>query len=96
MVKGGLITLSKRSGKIIFFDRPIHIISSNLHSVMNCFYAKAALGKHLKYESLEEYAEALSVRENGELREKVVAYALKKWNDRTLQYQRYKYRGTYL
>ncbi|KXK38755.1 MAG: hypothetical protein J5I52_12145 [Saprospiraceae bacterium] len=59
------------------FDRPIHIISSNLHSVMNCFYAKAALGKHLKYESLEEYAEALSVRENGELREKVVAYALK-------------------
>lgn len=27
------------------FERPIHIISANLHSVMNCFYAKSALIK---------------------------------------------------
>jgi len=57
-------------------NRPIHIISSNLHSVMNCFYAKAALQDQIKYESLEQYAEILSQSNNAELRGVVEKYAL--------------------
>jgi hypothetical protein len=58
-------------------DRPIHIISSNLHSVMNSFYAKDALKKQLKIDSLLEVAEELSIGENKELRNVVKNYALK-------------------
>ncbi|HMQ06441.1 MAG TPA: hypothetical protein PKC30_04020 [Saprospiraceae bacterium] len=57
-------------------DRPVHIISSNMHSVMNCFYAKVALGSKVKAHSLEEYAEILSQSDNGHLRELVRKYAL--------------------
>jgi len=57
--------------------RPIHIISSNLHSVMNSFYAKAALKNQLKIDSLLEVAEELSIGENKKLREVVRDYALK-------------------
>jgi len=59
-------------------DNPIHIISSNLHSVMNCFYAKAALSKKLKIESLLEVAEELSIGKNKALRNEVTKYAIKK------------------
>jgi len=58
------------------FNRPIHIISANLHSVMNCFYAKDALSKKVKYISLEQYAEVLSMSENGDLRKAVHKHAL--------------------
>jgi hypothetical protein len=58
-------------------ERPIHIISANLHSVMNCFYAKAALGKSLKHESIEPFAEVLSQSGNDDLRDKVKTFALK-------------------
>jgi hypothetical protein len=56
--------------------RPVHIISANLHSVMNCFYAKAALQKKIKYENLQQYAELLSKDENADLRSAVEKYAL--------------------
>ncbi len=58
------------------YQRPIHIISANLHSVMNCLYAKAALSKKVKYENLEQFAEILSMSENSELRDVVQKYAL--------------------
>lgn len=58
-------------------DRPIHIISANLHSVMNCFYAKAALHKKLKHDYIEPYAEVLSQSGNDVLRDKVKDFALK-------------------
>jgi hypothetical protein len=54
-------------------DRPIHIISANLHSVMNAFYATAALGE---IDELEDIARDLSLDENDDLREKVHSYAL--------------------
>jgi hypothetical protein len=59
------------------FQRPIHIISANLHSVMNSLYAPAALHKKRKYQSLEDLAEILSLDENNHLREVVKAYAHK-------------------
>ncbi len=59
------------------FQRPVHIISANLHSVMNSLYAPAALHKKRKYQSLEDLAEQLSLDENDHLREVVKAYAHK-------------------
>jgi len=63
--------------KANLFEKTIHIISSNLHSVMNCFYAKAALDKKLKIDSLLEVAEELSIGTNKDLRSVVEDYALK-------------------
>ncbi|MBK7871590.1 MAG: hypothetical protein IPJ74_13420 [Saprospiraceae bacterium] len=57
-----------------WLNRPIHIISANPHSVMNCFYAKAALQK--SNEDLEDLARELSQENNSELRRKVRKYAL--------------------
>lgn len=56
--------------------RPVHIISANLHSVMNCFYARAALQKKVKYENIYQYAEILSKDENAELRKQTEKFAL--------------------
>ncbi|MBC7885575.1 MAG: hypothetical protein H7X99_08875 [Saprospiraceae bacterium] len=58
------------------FDRQIHIISANLHSVMNCLYAKEALNKKVKYENLEQFAEILSLNSNHELRQMVLKHAV--------------------
>jgi len=58
------------------FNRPVHIVSANLHSVMNCFYAKAALSKKVKYENLEQYAEILSKDDNADLRQAVEKHGL--------------------
>lgn len=41
-------------------DRPIHVISSNLHSVMNAIYAFKALEAEKHYDNLEDLAEHLS------------------------------------
>ncbi len=57
-----------------WMQRPIHIISANLHSVMNCFYAAAALQNTT--DSIEELARELSVESNKELRAKVKKFAL--------------------
>lgn len=58
-------------------DRPIHIISANLHSVMNSLYAYGAIGKKLNYDSVEDLAAKLSDEQNQELRNKVSTYALR-------------------
>lgn len=58
-------------------QRPIHIISANMHSVMNSLFARNALNKEFPdNESLEIY-ESLSSFLNHELREKVTLMAKK-------------------
>lgn len=58
-------------------SRPIHIISANMHSVMNSIYANAALKVKSGESSLENIASELSLSENREMREKVENFALK-------------------
>jgi hypothetical protein len=57
-------------------DRPIHIISANMHSVMNSLFAEPVLGK--KYKNTPEFQifEDLSSSSNKELRKKVEEFAL--------------------
>lgn len=52
-------------------DRPIHIISANMHSVMNSLFAKNALAAQFKDTSSLEIYEALSSSNNESLRNKV-------------------------
>ena len=59
-------------------DRPIHIISANMHSVTNALFAKAALGAKFKEKGLEQIAVTLSREENRALMGKVFKYANKK------------------
>jgi hypothetical protein len=58
--------------------RPIHIISANMHSVMNYLYAKQALGSAIKDKSNIEIFELLSQPGNEHMRNKIESYALKK------------------
>lgn len=57
------------------YDRPIHIISANMHSVMNTLYAKAALVKGKKAVQLETLVGELSKPENHKMSESVKKYA---------------------
>ncbi|MEO0473435.1 MAG: hypothetical protein AAF206_27735, partial [Bacteroidota bacterium] len=58
------------------FDRPLHIISANLHSVMNSFFAYPALKKRFgRKVKIEELAMQLSQPENGNYRRSVQEYA---------------------
>ncbi|MFQ5448539.1 MAG: hypothetical protein ACE5FF_16555, partial [Saprospiraceae bacterium] len=59
-----------------WLDRPIHIISSNPHSVMNSLYAFAALKDEMPFSNLEEAATALSHADNAHLRTMVEEYAV--------------------
>jgi len=65
--------IKARLAKLNLLDRPLHIISANLHSVMNAFYASSALGEK---DELEDLARELSIEENEELRHKVRSFAL--------------------
>lgn len=56
-------------------DKEIHIISSNLHSVMNSLYGHQVLKGSKKYGNLNEMAQILSKSKNKALREKVLKYA---------------------
>ncbi|SHE59697.1 hypothetical protein SAMN05444278_10386 [Psychroflexus salarius] len=57
------------------FDRPLHIISANMHSVMNTLYAPIALQKLCKDKTRFQVYEALSDTKNSSLREKVTKEA---------------------
>jgi len=57
-------------------ERPLHIISANMHSVMNTLFAPVALSAELKKKSVMEVYEALSSNANGPLRQKVMKAAL--------------------
>ena len=57
-------------------ERPIHIISANMHSVMNSFFAKSTLKTKDSKKDIFGYYEALSNSKNGEMRNKVEKTAL--------------------
>jgi len=57
-------------------QRPIHIISANMHSVMNTLYAPTALKTELKKKPINAIYEDLSNSANGKLRQKVNKAAL--------------------
>ena len=58
-------------------ERPLHIISANMHSVMNSLFAEKALAKEVKVNSRIELFELLSLPESEPLRKKVKEYAHK-------------------
>ncbi len=66
-------TLSKNG----LLKRPIHIISANMHSVMNSLFARKALQKEFPNNGSLEIYEALSSSSNTALRNKVIAVAKK-------------------
>jgi len=57
-------------------DRSIHVISANMHSVMNTIFVPIALKSELKNKSNFEIYEALSEDKNNTLRNKVLKEAL--------------------
>ena len=57
-------------------DRPIHVISANMHSVMNSIFATPVLGAKYKGKSEYDIYEDLSASGNKELRNKVETFAL--------------------
>lgn len=59
-------------------NKPIHIISANMHSVMNSIFAKEIIGKDFKNQDTYAVYEALSDSKNQVLRDKVNNQALKK------------------
>ncbi|WP_298237209.1 hypothetical protein [uncultured Algibacter sp.] len=64
--------------KKALLDREIHIISANMHSVMNTLFAPNALQTLLSKKDIFEVYEALSNKENNDLRNKVTKEALQK------------------
>jgi hypothetical protein len=58
-------------------NRPLHIVSSNLHSVMNTLYAVGGLKRSLRTEDLVTLALELSKEDNGILRERVEDFAMR-------------------
>ncbi len=58
-------------------DRPVHIISANMHSVMNSIYAPIVLTEESKNNKGNALFELLSKEENDVLRKKVKNYAAK-------------------
>lgn len=57
-------------------DRPIHIISANMHSVMNSIFATPVLGAKYKGKSEYDIYEDLSASGSKDLRSKVETFAL--------------------
>ncbi|MEM7187824.1 MAG: hypothetical protein AAF466_14335 [Bacteroidota bacterium] len=57
------------------FDRPLHVISANMHSVMNSLFAEAVLSSTFPNASAIDFYEKLSQPESTKLREKVRKYA---------------------
>lgn len=58
-------------------DRPIHVISANMHSVMNSIFAETVIGKAYKDKEVFAIYEDLSQSAHKDLRKKVEAHALK-------------------
>ncbi|KJD34093.1 hypothetical protein PK35_05015 [Tamlana nanhaiensis] len=59
-------------------NRPIHIISANMHSVMNTLFAFSALKTEFNKKDAFQVYEALSKSENATLRNKITKEALQK------------------
>ncbi|MGB1307417.1 MAG: DUF6909 family protein [Oceanihabitans sp.] len=59
-------------------ERPIHIISANMHSVLNTLYAPNALKSLVSKKDIFQVYEAISHKDNKDLRNKVTKEALQK------------------
>ena len=59
-------------------ERPIHVISANMHSVMNTLFASNALKALASKKDIFEVYEAISHKDNDDLRNKVTKEALQK------------------
>ncbi len=59
-------------------ERPIHVISANMHSVMNTLFAPNALKALASKNDIFEVYEAISHKDNKDLRDKVTKEALQK------------------
>jgi hypothetical protein len=70
-------TIKEALYKNKLLGRPIHIISSNMHSVLNSLFAQNALKKEFPKEGPLEIYEALSQPKNQKLQGKVAALARK-------------------
>ena len=70
-------TIKKTLKKEELLGRPIHIISANMHSVMNSIYAPIVINKEIKSKGEYKVYEMLSDPNNEGLREKVKQYAEK-------------------
>ena len=70
-------TIKEAMYKNKLLERPIHIISSNMHSVLNSLFAQSALKKEFPREGPLEIYEALSQPRNHKLQDKVLAMARK-------------------
>ncbi len=70
-------TIKKELKKQDLLKRPIHIISANLHSVMNTLFASKALGSLVSKKDIFEVYEDLSNEQNVSLRNKTSQLALK-------------------
>ncbi|NQX85243.1 MAG: hypothetical protein HRT67_04970 [Flavobacteriaceae bacterium] len=70
-------TIKETLKKQKILGRPIHIISANLHSVMNTLHAEKALKTLVSKKDIFDVYEALSQSENTALRSKVSQLALK-------------------
>ncbi|WP_372754040.1 hypothetical protein [Mariniflexile sp.] len=68
-------TIKETLYKHNLLDRPLHIISANMHSVMNTLYGPAAL-KTTGSKDIYAVYESLSKKENNELRSKITKEAL--------------------
>jgi hypothetical protein len=60
-----------------WFDRPVHVISANMHSVINVLYARAALQKSRTEYTIYELATLISDPDNDAMRLKIRNYAQK-------------------
>ncbi len=70
-------TIKETLKKNNLLDRPIHIISANLHSVMNVFHAPKSLKALVAKKDIFEVYQDLSKNSNEALRKKVTQEALK-------------------
>ena len=60
-----------------WLDRPVHIVSANMHSVMNVIYARPALQKLPEEYTIYELATYISDPDNDSVRQKIRNYAFK-------------------
>jgi len=71
-------TIKKTLHKNGLLGRPIHIISANMHSVMNTLFAPNALKAVVAKKDIFQVYESLSRKENESLRSKITKEALQK------------------
>ncbi len=71
------LTIKKTLEANGLLKRPLHIISANMHSVMNTLFAETALASEFKEPESMELYELLSKPENSKLRDKVSKFAQK-------------------